>query len=1273
MKNNYTLAQQFIARILLISLCLQSCSGGFNNHPLILNQEEQIASIQTNTQAIVPQTDIGPLLYKQFTADGGHAVSFYEEYGDLKADVEMNAYKGFSKTYEGVEVTVEQGVELAKLSCLDTKAQERRIRLQLAHAGKPAKIVIYKGSGLIGGGKDKGKEKELEFETDEKETSKRKGMEGDMETQIGQEIEKRRFEEDEETYQPDKNNLECKEEKVNINTSTSQSQTQEKDDRLILSLDGGGIRGILEADALNHIEKALSTKILAHFGNEPGPSPAVRLGECFDLIAGTSTGGIIALAMRVVDPITNRPYYNMETVSEIYKDKGNKIFYGNSTFWKLLWQAKSNIYNPKPLEDILADYFGKATLKDLNSPTLVTSYDTKKQTIHFFSSHEAKNDSSKNFYLKDVARSTSAAPTYFSPANINNMCEKQYCFIDGGVAANNPALHAYIYAKDNLYLNSRCHVISLGTGTAQKPSLAPIGGVRLLPKLVGIVIDNNSKAVEACIQSILAERKGDTYTRLEFEIDHQTAEALDNASPNNLEKLVRYAQNTVEKEEDGILKTIVDKLEDYYAAREYYVFHSLVKEVRKQLQSDKSKVNLAKIYLQSLGLPYICERATWEISHALSLLPMARLTYLNLSGNKLIAEDNSLLHLSKLSGLAYLDISDTNLTIDGLVKLKDANLCLDILKAQNNPALHNIKSNMLATKIGNYKISYLDSDVMEDLASYYSKQGQSYEADLMFDMADDSEFIGVPEWHLGRKYENGWGVEEDDRMAIEWYRKSAKQGNAKAQIKLGQSYHNGVKATKSKQEATKWYKKAAKQGNQIAQHALFSIYQKAAARQCDDSIAEYNLGKMYYNGWGIDQNYNKAFGYFEKAAEKGDLEAQFNLGVMYQHGEGAAKDDLKAVEWYEKAADQRHATAQFMLGGMYETGEGIEKNYEESFKWYQKVKDKYGKLAEEGHVDAQNILANMYYNGKGVVKDFTMAFEWFQKAADQGHADAQYRLGCMYEKGEGLEKDDRKALFWYEKAADQGHAEAQYSLGDLFEKFRREEPTEDICLGFDDLILKAIKWYKKAANQGHAESAYRLSNIYKDFYNTGVCKLKTIIQYYKKAANQGHIDAQVTLGKIYFHGFKIYRDDYDKETITPCYQRAFKWYKKAADQGHVGAQFYLGWMYEDGLWVEKNEITAKGWYQMAADQRHIDARYNLAGMYYNGKGVVQDFTMAFGWYEKAANQGHVDAQSTLGWMYQHGIGVEKDEAAALKWFQKAADQGYDKARKALERFRNFKN
>ena len=146
---NFNSFQRFVARILLISLCLQSCGGGFDNNPLIPTGEEQTASIQTNTQASIIPTDTQPILNKEFIAAGGNLVTFYEQDGRLQADIRVDE-KQQKPNYKGLAVAIEEGIELASLVKLDPKTQQRRIKVN-CKKGKIDLIEIFNG-GLAGGG-----------------------------------------------------------------------------------------------------------------------------------------------------------------------------------------------------------------------------------------------------------------------------------------------------------------------------------------------------------------------------------------------------------------------------------------------------------------------------------------------------------------------------------------------------------------------------------------------------------------------------------------------------------------------------------------------------------------------------------------------------------------------------------------------------------------------------------------------------------------------------------------------------------------------------------------------------------------------------------------------------------------------------------------------------------------------------------------------------------------------------------------------------------------
>ena len=161
---------------------------------------------------------------------------------------------------------------------------------------------------------------------------------------------------------------------------------------------------------------------------------------------------------------------------------------------------------------------------------------------------------------------------------------------------------------------------------------------------------------------------------------------------------------------------------------------------------------------------------------------------------------------------------------------------------------------------------------------------------------------------------------------------------------------------------------------QVDQFKLKQVLQDANAG--DISACAY-LGKMYYEGTGVAQNYNEAFKCFQKAADNGVTGAYTWLGVMYYDGQGVAQNYEKAFLWTKKAAENGAANAYVGLGVMYCNGQGVVQNYNEAFKWFQKA-------ADNGVASAFAYLGDMYYAGDGVAQNYNEALKWYQKAADNG-------------------------------------------------------------------------------------------------------------------------------------------------------------------------------------------------------------------------------------------------------------------------------------------------
>jgi TPR repeat protein len=155
-------------------------------------------------------------------------------------------------------------------------------------------------------------------------------------------------------------------------------------------------------------------------------------------------------------------------------------------------------------------------------------------------------------------------------------------------------------------------------------------------------------------------------------------------------------------------------------------------------------------------------------------------------------------------------------------------------------------------------------------------------------------------------------------------------------------------------------------------------------------------------------DYATALKLLRPLADQGVAEAEFNLGLMYAQGQGVQQDDAEALNWCRKAADQGDADAQVWM--IY--GRGLAPRYAEAMKWYWR--------------------GITYSNGYGVPQDDAKAMKLYRLAADYGLAGAQYTLGMHYENGIGVPQDYSEAVKWYRLAADQGHAQAQSNLGLMY-------------------------------------------------------------------------------------------------------------------------------------------------------------------------------------------------------------------------------------------------
>ena len=338
---------------------------------------------------------------------------------------------------------------------------------------------------------------------------------------------------------------------------------------LILSIDGGGIRGIIPAVILKYIEEQLQKK-----GNEK----TLRLADYFDLFAGTSTGGILTCAYLTPDE-NGKPKYSAKDALDFYLERGDEIF--DVSFKKKIISMGGVLdekFDADELEDALNDYFGNNKLSGFIKPCLITAYDIRRRETKFFNKLDAVNSDINNYWVKDIARATSAAPVYFEPKKIKSLFGTTYPLIDGGVFANNPAMCAYSEARtiDFKKITNDLEkpvlpgakdmlILSLGTGSKGKPyyykDAKNWGALKWIKPIIDILMAGNAETVDYQLKQIfdtLNDQGKESYIRIEPDL-YNADPAMDDASIENMNKLEEAGMNAVTKHRT-ILDNVVDKL-----------------------------------------------------------------------------------------------------------------------------------------------------------------------------------------------------------------------------------------------------------------------------------------------------------------------------------------------------------------------------------------------------------------------------------------------------------------------------------------------------------------------------------------------------------------------------------------------------------------------------------------------------------------------------------------------------------------------------------------
>jgi uncharacterized protein len=281
----------------------------------------------------------------------------------------------------------------------------------------------------------------------------------------------------------------------------------------VLAIDGGGIRGLIPALVLEEIE------------HRTGRSAA----DMFDLVAGTSTGALIACALTRPEPMP------AAEIAEIYEQEGPEIFDRSSLqVITSLGGLLDERYDARALVTSLLRHLGDTRLADATTGILLTTYDLESRAALVLGNDD-------DITMVDAAHASAAAPTYFEPLPVGART-----LIDGGVFATNPAMLAYSRTRGGVEV-----LASLGTGEHTRPlhfdEVKDWGQLAWARPILDVVFDGSADAVDDQLSRLLDDR----YIRLQTRLD-EASDDLDDASPENLAALRREGEQLIAERTDDI-------------------------------------------------------------------------------------------------------------------------------------------------------------------------------------------------------------------------------------------------------------------------------------------------------------------------------------------------------------------------------------------------------------------------------------------------------------------------------------------------------------------------------------------------------------------------------------------------------------------------------------------------------------------------------------------------------------------------------------------------
>lgn len=442
----------------------------------------------------------------------------------------------------------------------------------------------------------------------------------------------------------------------------------------------------------------------------------------------------------------------------------------------------------------------------------------------------------------------------------------------------------------------------------------------------------------------------------------------------------------------------------------------------------------------------------------------------------------------------------------------------------------------------------------------------------------------------------------DDAEPLEEKETDESASAIKHYIKWNDQYKKACKLIYGKDAKLNDFKKAeqlllseSQRGNVLAVYDLGKLYStdKLGERNEEMSIAKYTQALQGFLQ--IEPNSKKIKPYI-----------QYRIGKMFCYGLGTEQDYEKAFEWFERSAKQKNKFAQFSLANLYYYGNGVEKDLSQAFLWYQRS-------SSQGQPYAAYYIAQMYRYGEYVTKDNDTAQRYYQQALsgflkiesdDMADDDLFYKLGQMFKLGLGTDSDVTKAIEYFRRSAEMNNKNGLFEYGKALLIGEHIPQNTDSAV---KLLEKAVKLKNSNAKRFLALEYISGEHLEQDI-EKGIALLT-------ECADSGDVIACYRLGKIYLQG----------EIMSQNLDKAEKYLLLAEDSEY--AQYALAKLY---LQEEKYDIQkAVNYFENCADKNHW-ASYQLGRIYlFGAEGFTKDKEQAIEWFTKSANDGNEYAQAML--------------------------------------------